>query len=113
MTATVVGPYEHTGPYVDGEFWDTTGTPTGFCPDCEHAPCVAGSKFFCSLHPRNIVSAVLHKDICEALDQLATFPRHPLDGVLRSAVFALSLTPNARGVADLASIRSNLRKLID
>lgn len=113
MTATVVGPYEHQGPYVDGEFWDTTGTTPGFCLDCEHAPCVAGSKFFCSMHPRNIVSAAMHNEICGLLDEMASFPLHPLDAVARSAVFALSLTPTARGIADLARIRDGLRKLVE
>jgi hypothetical protein len=107
------GPYEHAGPYVDGEFFDTTGTVHKFCPDCEHAPCVAGHKYFCSMHPRNIVSSAIEEEIGGLLDQLATVPRHPLERVLRSAVFALSLAPSERGLADLALIRGDLRELVD
>lgn len=44
MTTVASGPYEHTGAYGDlaeSERFDISGTPAGFCPDCEHAPCVA------------------------------------------------------------------------
>lgn len=44
MTTLAHGPYEHVGAYADlaeSERFDTSGTPKGFCPSCEHAPCIA------------------------------------------------------------------------
>lgn len=44
MTLVALGPYEHPGAYGDraeSEMFDTSGTPTWFCKNCEHAPCVA------------------------------------------------------------------------
>lgn len=109
----------------DSEFFDDTGTPSGFCPECEHAPCVAGGKRFCTMRPRFIVAQVVGREVLALVDQ---HYRDPLYRTLRSAVSAIS-HPACRGgrggsgaewmaedisagaLEDLAGLRTMLRGL--
>lgn len=73
MTATAAGPYEHTGAYQESELFDTSGVPDGFCPDCEHAPCISGiSTEWCALSPRYIAVQHLQRDIVAQYAKLPT-----------------------------------------
>jgi hypothetical protein len=119
VTAVAVGPYEHTGPYAETEFFDTTGTLPGFCPECEHAPCVAGRKRVCTLSPRYIVARQLRNEVLDLLDRVDNTGTGPwLGGVLRAAVYGLADAAGGPGgwsagaIADLAQVRSELRKLV-
>ncbi|WP_020385950.1 hypothetical protein [Kribbella catacumbae] len=108
------------GPYREAQFFDTTGTPPGFCPDCEHAPCVAGYKGRCSRGPRSIVVGAMREEIFDLLDKLYA---NPLWGALRMAVYSISDTAravhggtlaefnSASALDDLARIRAQLREL--
>lgn len=125
MTATVVGPYEHQGPYVDGEFFDTSGTPPRVCPDCEHAPCVAGglgAGGSCKMRPRFTIVGLLRKEIFDLLD---TQIDNPLWFSLRQAVYAMSDAARhdqggplaalhaAEQLKTMAVVRDELRKLVE
>jgi hypothetical protein len=64
MIATAAGPYEHTGAYQESELFDTSDVPDGFCPHCEHAPCISGiAPEWCALSPRYIAVRHLDRDI--------------------------------------------------
>lgn len=67
MTTVALGPYEHRGAYIGSELFDTDGTPRGFCPDCEHAPCIAApgasALGHCWKSPRWISMDVLVEEI--------------------------------------------------
>ncbi|HEY9354211.1 MAG TPA: hypothetical protein VIP28_13205 [Nocardioides sp.] len=116
MTTVAKGPYEHAGPYVDSEFFDTTGTPPGFCRCCEHAPCVAGLQTFCTMQPRFIVSAAIRKETFDLLDRVDQ--SNPLLRVMVSAVHSITLAARGSDVwaesalDDLAEIRRLLRELV-
>lgn len=69
MSTAAAGPYESTSAYADGEFFDTTGTPPGFCEDCEHAPCVGGGRRFCLRRPRFMVVGRLRDEMFDMLDR--------------------------------------------
>lgn len=75
MIATAAGPYEHTGPYTGSELFDTAGVPDGFCPLCEHAPCVAGFARYCEHSPRFISTTAL----VEHVEELASAARKAKD----------------------------------
>jgi hypothetical protein len=124
VTTVAPGPYVHAGPYVDAEFFDTTGTPHGFCPECEHAPCIAGGKNFCTHRPRFIVAAAIRKELFALLDEQF---HNPLELPLRAAVWGLVDTAHQGGTgwgddwladhvsreafATLAEVRRVLREL--
>lgn len=75
MIATATGPYEHTGPYTGSELFDTSGVPDGFCPLCEHAPCVAGFARYCEHSPRFISATAL----TERIEEMASAARKAKD----------------------------------
>lgn len=120
VSTATAGPYESTSVYADGEFFDTTGTPTGFCEDCEHAPCVGGGRRFCSRRPRFMVVGRLRDEIFELLDKLYA---NPLYVPMRMAVYAISdqaradhggyvaQINSADALRDLVSLGNDLRKL--
>lgn len=114
MTATVAGPYEHTGPYVEAELFDTAGTPSGFCPECEHAPCVAGAKRFCLEEPRFISTQALVNEI-EALSWKLYEQSPPLQRALMTALNRIAGVAWFRGfdgdraIWTLVQIRKHLR----
>lgn len=122
MTATVVGPYEHQGPYVDGEFFDTSGTPGSFCPHCEHAPCVAGGHHGCTMRPHFTGVGALRKEIFDLLD---TQIDNPLWFSMRQAVYAmgdaarhdqggpLAAFHSAEQLKTMAVVRDELRHLVE
>lgn len=119
------GPYEHTGAYVGSELFDTTGTPRGFCPDCEHAPCVAGglgAGGSCKMRPRFTIVGALRKEIFDLLD---TQIDNPLWFSLRQAVYAMGDAARhdqgggwvveqhaAEQLRTMAVVRDELRKLV-
>lgn len=121
MTTVAPGPYTHTGPYVDAELFDTTGTPPGFCPECEHAPCVGGGRNLCTMRPRFIVVRAMREETFGLLDQLHD---NPLCTVLRMAIYSMSDQAranhgggladftSAEALMDLARTRSQLRELV-
>lgn len=126
MTAVAPGPYVHAGPYATGEFFDTTGTPPNFCPECEHAPCVGGGRKFCTMRPRFIVGNAVDREVGALLDQQF---HNPLYAVLRQAVTSITRTAQMGGrigdldnwlaghisdeaLEDLAGIRAKLKRLI-
>jgi hypothetical protein len=122
VTAVVAGPYEHAGAYAgwsQGQFWDTTGTPPGFCKDCEHSPCVAGSRNGCTASPRMIVARRLGREIDSVLDQGWSKLDGPLYLVFRQAVRALTSAAYGKGIwsefalNDLAELRDDVRKLVE
>lgn len=47
--------------------FDTSGTPIGFCPLCEHAPCVAGGNTWCAMSPRSSTVWRMEREIEDAL----------------------------------------------
>lgn len=107
------------------EFFDTTGTPPDFCPDCEHAPCVAVGKRFCTARPRFIVTQVVRREVAGLIDQ---HYKSPLASVLRTAVYGLADAARSGGCGghdhwivdrnsadaldELAEVRRELRELV-
>lgn len=99
MTTVAPGPYESVGAYGDlaeSEVFDTSGTPEGFCGDCEHAPCVAEYRRFpqpgtCGRTPRDLSVSRVSQPIAEAGHQLEG-RSYAVFNALLPAVFALDAT---------------------
>lgn len=122
MSLVALGPYESKSVYAGAEFFDTTGTPPGFCPECEHAPCIGGSKRFCTMRPRFLAADAVRREVLELLDKRYA---DPLYRVMRCAVSALAYPARSGGRDDqwlldhisaetldeLAYIRTLLREL--
>jgi hypothetical protein len=76
---TALGPYEPHGAYgvlAESEVFDTSGTGSRFCPNCEHEPCVAGGKNRCSCSPRIIVVLAIGRRIDDAIVPLYNTHHH-------------------------------------
>lgn len=117
MAAVVAGPYEHAGRPFGGGYFDTTGTPPNFCPECEHAPCVAGARTWCTTRPRAIVSRAVRAEIIDLIDR--TGLEGPLRPLLHEAVVALAGAAGGQefraemALLDLAALRSSVRELVE
>lgn len=104
MTTVAVGPYEHTGPYTTTELFDTTGTPSNFCSECEHAPCITGRNHHCTTRPRSITVGAVRQDI---FDMLGQHYDNPLARALRNAVYGLGDSAGSGSTDWVAQQESN------
>lgn len=63
--------YTQAAALLNDEF-DTSGTPSDFCPDCEHAPCVAGGvPGFCARRPRFFVRRRLRIELIDLVYEVS------------------------------------------
>lgn len=130
--AAVAGLYERSetaAAYVEAaallnDEFDTGGTPKGFCPHCEHAPCVAdhskyGLQNSCGRSPRELSLTRLTYPIFEARRCLTVEAAAVYEAMVGSVhtLYGLAFSLQSRPAADLAvnelvRIRDNIRRVV-